>query len=486
MNQSSPQKNNRPSWSGQFAFIIAAAASAIGLGNIWRFPYLAAQYGGGIFLLIYILMTVTLGFTLMTTEVAIGRRTKLSAMKAFSSERKSWGLLGWIVTLVPVVIVPYYCVIGGWITKYILAYVFDQKMEAVVDGATTMVSVSQGDFFTAFITHPWQPVAFGSFFILFSMWLIFSGVKNGIERSNKIMMPILLILSVVICAFSLMQPGSFEGLKYYLLPNFKEFVADGRFDFVRLCKTCVGAMGQMFYSLSLAMGIMITYGSYMRKENSIERSVRRIEILDTLVAVLAGLMIIPVAYALGNGPEVMQKSGPGLMFVALPGVFEKMVVYGINFGRIMGAVMFLLLFFAAVTSSVSLLETVVASIRDSTGLSRRASGIVTLVYTLLLAVPSALGYGKGFLGGEVIPGMTFLDFSDYITNNVMMPIAAFFTCIFVSRVVGTRFVEEEVEHGGYSFKARGFYRVMCRWVAPVLMLVIFVTFVLAGLGKIKI
>ena len=182
MNQSSPQKSNRPSWSGQFAFIIAAAASAIGLGNIWRFPYLAAQYGGGIFLLIYVLMTVTLGFTLMTTEVAIGRRTKLSAMKAFSSERKSWGLLGWIVTLVPVVIVPYYCVIGGWITKYILAYVFDQKMEAVVDGATTMVSVSQGDFFTAFITHPWQPVAFGSFFILFSMWLIFSGVKNGIER----------------------------------------------------------------------------------------------------------------------------------------------------------------------------------------------------------------------------------------------------------------------------------------------------------------
>lgn len=488
-------RKSRPSWSGQLAFILAAAASAIGLGNVWRFPYLAAQYGGGLFLLIYVLMVVTLGFTLMTTEVAIGRRTRLSGMAAFSGVHRGWKSLGWLVTLIPVIIVPYYCVIGGWILKYIFAYLFNRHLalektvetvsatgEPVVETVTEIVHVSSPDFFSAFIAHPWQPAVFGSVFILFSMWLIFSGVRKGIERSNKIMMPLLFILAIVISVFALFQPGALAGLKFYLLPNLSEYVKDGSFDFVRLCKTCLGAMGQMFYSLSLAMGIMITYGSYMQKTDRLERSVRRIEILDTLVAFLAGLMIIPIAYALGNGPEVMQKSGPGLLFVALPQIFTKMTLFGLPFGRLLGAAFFILVFFAAATSAVSLLETVVASIRDRTGVSRRTASILTLVYTLLMALPSALGYGHGPLGGVIVHGMTFLDLCDYVTNNVMMPIAAFFTCLFVGWAVGSRFVEEEVEYDGHPFRAKAFYRVMIRWIAPVLMFILFVTFVASGLG----
>ena len=469
-------KAPRASWSSQLGFVFAAAASAVGLGNIWRFPYLAAKYGGGIFLLCYLVLVVTLGFTMMTAEVAIGRRTGLAPFDAIRAIRRRWAWLGWLCTLVPAIILPYYCIVGGWVLRYFTHYALAVFGLGGADPTAFVPADPSGaagaaGYFSNFISGS-GPIAYGIAFTLACCALILLGVRRGIEKSNLVLMPMLIALCFVVAGVSLAQPGAGAGLVYYLKPDFSKFSY----------KTVVTAMGQMFYSLSLAMGIMIAYGSYMRKEDSIERSVRRIEVFDTLVAVLAGLMVIPAVYAIADpaDPAHGMNGGAGLMFMNLPGVFRQMA--GTN---AVAALFFLLVLFAALTSCISIYETCVASLCDRTGWARRRASLVTLVYALLLGLPSALGYGSGPLGGEIWHGMTFLDFSDFLANNVLMPVAAFFIAVLVGWVVGPGWVAEEVRRGGAPFRAEKLFSAIVRWFAPGLILVILVAYVLDGLGLAK-
>ena len=478
----------RASWSGQLAFILAAAASAIGLGNLWRFPYLAAQYGGGTFIVVYLALVVTLGFTLMVTEIAIGRMTQQSQLTAYSKLHKGFGPLGFLATVIPVIIVPYYCVIGGWVLKYFWTYLgiaisgTDSIAEHVSLDASGQAAVTgAGGFFADFIGAPFAPFGFGLLFVLVCALVIALGVKHGIEKSNLVLMPMLFLMAIGIAAYVTTLPGTGAGIKYYLVPNMDALRnSQGSFSLAQLAKTVLGAMGQMFYSLSLAMGIMITYGSYMRKTDSIERSVRHIEIFDTIIAVIAGMMIIPVVYsfAVKNGQPIhdAMNAGPGLMFITLPKVFA-------DFGRtgaLVGAVFFLLVAFAALTSAISLYEACVASVCDLLGMKRRNATFFMFFVIAFLAVFSALGFG---VWGKITPfGMDFLTFFDFVTNAVLMPIVAIVTCIFVGWVLGPDKIEAEILNGEKRFAARGMYRVMVKYVAPVLIAAVLVSEICRNLG----
>ena len=460
----------RASWSGQLAFVLAAAASAIGLGNLWRFPYLAAQYGGGTFIVVYLCLVVTLGFTLMHSEIAIGRKTQQSQLTAYSRLHRGWGFIGLLGTVVPMLIVPYYCVIGGWVLKYFTAY-----CQMAFTGATPMGAdaAGSGAFFNAFISANFAPFGYGSLFVLACAAVIVMGVKNGIEKSNLVLMPALFVLAIAISIYVVCLPGTGDGLKYYLVPSMDALSVNGSFSFAQLGKTILGAMGQMFYSLSLAMGIMITYGSYMRKADSIEKCVRRIEIFDTFIAVIAGLMIIPVVYmfAVKTGTPVKEamNAGPGLMFITLPKVFATLGAAG----PWVGLAFFALVIFAALTSAISLYEACVASVCDLLHLTRKAATFFTGTLILFLATFSALGYGAW--ADVTVCGQQFLDFFDFITNSVLMPIVAAATCIFIGWVLKPKAVEDEVEAEGNPFKSKVLYRFMVKYFAPLFVTAILVS-----------
>lgn len=472
------QQEKRASWSGQMAFVLAAAASAIGLGNLWRFPYLAARYGGGTFIFIYIALVVTLGFTLMLTEIAIGRKTRQSQLTAYPQLRKGWGFLGLFGTIIPMLIVPYYCVIGGWILYYFKAY-----FQMAFTGADLMGAgaINSAEFFNSFISSSFTPFGYGMLFVFACAAIIVLGVKNGIERSNMVMMPILFVMAIAISIYVICMPGSADGLKYYLIPNMDCLrAADGSFSFALLGKTLLGATGQMFYSLSLAMGIMITYGSYLKKSESIEKSVRRIEICDTFIALIAGLMIIPVVYifAIKTGTPVKEamNAGPGLMCITLPKVFASLGAIG----NWVGMAFFLLVIFAAATSAISLYEACVAAICDVMKIDRKAATFFTGTLILFLSVFSALGYGAW--AHIKVFGMQFLDFFDFITNSVLMPGVALVTCVFVGWILKPKAIIEECEVDGTKMQSRAFYSFMVRYLAPALMAALLVSEVCRALG----
>lgn len=455
-------KHERSSFTNRIGFVLAAAGSAVGLGNIWRFPYLAAKYGGGIFLLVYLILAVTFGFTLMIAEIAIGRKTKLSCIGAYRALDKRFGFLGWLASLVPILITPYYCVIGGWVMKYFVEFLVGNAAATRTDS-----------FFTDFIGISGQgilqnPPFWFFLFVLFTSIVVLLGVEKGIEKASRVMMPVLIVLTIALAAFCLTIPGALAGLRFYLLPDFSKFSPT----------TVLAAMGQLFYSMSLAMGIMITYGSYMKKEDHLERSVGQIEIFDTGIAFLAGLMIIPAVVAFNNGDASQINAGPGLMFVTLPKVFGQM-----PFGGLVGAVFFLLVLFAALTSSISLMETVVSIVRDKLHWNRKPATLLVMLIIIVLGIPSCLGYGPW--ESVRILGLQFLDFFDFISNSVLMPIVAFLTCILIGHVVGTKAVEEEVCLSG-SFKRRRLFEVMIRWVAPVLVATILISELLRNAGIISI
>lgn len=459
--------NKRASWSGSLAFVLAAAASAIGLGNLWRFPYLAAQYGGGMFIAVYLVLVVTLGFTLMVTEIAVGRHTQQSPMTAYSQLSRRWGFVGLLGTLIPLFITPYYCVIGGWVLYYVKAYA-----QMAFTGVNIMgeAAANSGEVFGSFISASFAPYGYGMLFIFGCAAVIVLGVKNGIEKSNLVMMPILFLMALGLSIYVVALPGAADGIKYYLVPNLDcVSTPDGKFSWVLLAKTVLGAMGQMFYSLSLAMGIMITYGSYMKKGDSIERCARRIEIFDTLIALVAGLMIIPVVYMFavktGTPVKAAMGAGPGLMFVTLPKVFA---MFG-SVGAWIGFAFFVLTLFAAATSAISLFEACVSSLCDWLKLGRKTATAFMATIIMFLSTFSALGYGA-WSDIKLFRGMQFLDFFDFFTNSVMMPIVAIATCIFIGWFVGPKLVIDECEAEGSKFRVKRFYSFMVKYLAPILML----------------
>lgn len=451
-------ERKRGTFSGKIGFVLAAAGSAVGLGNIWRFPYLAAKYGGGIFLLVYLVLVVSLGFALMVAEVAIGRKTQLSAVGAFLKLDKRFSFLGYLTSLVPIIIFPYYCVIGGWVLKYLTVYLTGQ-------GATA----AQDSYFNNYIAQPVEPILWLAVYVGVTALIVFFGVQKGVEKASRVMMPLLAVLSIGVAAYSVTRPGALAGVAYYLTPDFSRFSP----------MTVLAAMGQMFYSMSLAMGIMVTYGSYMKREDDLEKSVKQIELFDTGMAFVAGLMIIPAVFAFSGGDQDALNQGKGLMFVTLPKVFADAG----NLGLVFGGLFFLLVLFAALTSSVSLMETVVSIFQDQFHWSRKKTCGLVLVGCLLLAMPSSLGYGP--LSWVSVLGMSVLDFFDFITNSVMMPIVAFCICVFVGYVVKTKTVVNEVKRSS-PFKREKLFVVMIKYVAPVCIVLILVSSILDALGIVKI
>lgn len=446
----------RSTFSGKLGYVLSAAGASVGLGNIWRFPYLAAKYGGGIFLLIYILLALTFGYTMIIAESAIGRMTRKSPVGAFKSFGKSkWiSFGGWINAIIPVLIVPYYSVIGGWVIKYLLEYVKGNSSSLAQDG-----------YFSEFISNGFSTEICFIIFCLITLIIIYAGVRNGIERVSKFMMPILIVLSLIITIYSVTRPGAMEGVKYFLVPNPKNFS----------WMSVVAAMGQMFYSLSIAMGILITFGSYMKKDTSIEKSTENVEIFDTAIAIMAGLMIIPAVFAFSGGNAETLKSGPALMFITIPKVFANM-----GFGTAIGVVFFLLVLFAAVTSSIALTESAVSTFEDELHWSRKKSTVFMGMVMLLLGTLSCLGYGP--LANFKILGMQFLDFFDFITNSVMMPIAAIATCLLVSKVVGVDKIEEEIKKDGQAFRRKKIFCFMIKYLCPLFAAIILISSVANAFG----
>lgn len=452
-------KTKRSTFSGKLGYVLSAAGASVGLGNIWRFPYLAAKYGGGIFLLIYILLALTFGYTMIVAESALGRMTRKSPVGAFKSFGKTKWLSvgGWINAVIPILIVPYYSVIGGWVIKYLVEYIKGNSEKLATDG-----------YFSEFISNGVSTELCFVVFCLFTLVIIYAGVQNGIERVSKIMMPILIVLSVIITIYSVTRPGAIEGVKYFLVPNIDNFS----------WMTVVSAMGQMFYSLSIAMGILITFGSYMKRDTAIEDSTRNIEVFDTLIAVMAGLMIIPAVFAFSGGnPDTLQ-AGPALMFITIPKVFENM-----GLGTAVGILFFVLVLFAAVTSSIALTESAVSTFEDEVGWSRKKATVVVGIIMLALGTLSSLGYGP--LACVKIIGMQFLDLFDFLTNSVMMPIAAFMTSILVSRVVGVNRIEEEIIHGESAFRRKRVFVVMIKYFCPIFAIIILISSVANAFGWIS-
>lgn len=448
------QKDN---FSSKLGFILAAAGSAVGLGNLWRFPYLAAKYGGGSFLLIYLILAVTFGFALLTTEIAIGRKTGKSALYAFGELSKKWKFVGILASAVPIIIVPYYCVIGGWVIKYAWVYLTGQGSAAAGD-----------DFFTGFISQPIEPVAWLVLFILAAMVIILLGVNKGIENMSKILMPLLVVLSIIIAIFVITRPGASEGLVYYFKPDLSKMSGNA----------FLAALGQLFYSMSLAMGIMITYGSYLKKDEDIESSVRNIEIFDTGIAFLAGLMIVPAVFVFNGGSTEALEKGPTLMFITLPKVFDSMTG-----GNIIGAVFFILVFFAALTSAISLMETVVSIFVEKTGKSRKYVTVCVTIYTILMAIPSSLGFG--IWDHITLNGLSILDFFDFISNSVLMPIVALLTCIFIGYIVKPKTITDEVKSSTEKFKSEKLYVILIKYFSPILIILILVSSILNTFGIIS-
>lgn len=450
--------NSRGSFSGKIGFILAAAGSAVGLGNIWRFPYLVAQYGGGIFLLVYLILTVTFGFALMTAEITIGRKTGLSTVGAFKKLDRRFSFLGYMGSMVPMIILPYYCVIGGWVTKYAISFITGKAQEAASD-----------TFFSNFSGKSTESVFWLLLYVILTALVVLLGVDKGIEKVSKIMMPILVIITVFISVYSLFLPGAIDGLLYYITPDFSKFSI----------KTVLAAMGQLFYSMSIAMGIMVTYGSYLRKDVNIETSVKGIELFDTGVAFLSGLMIVPAVFVFSGGNQDSLGQGPSLMFVTLPKVFDTMPG-----GTFIGAAFFVLVFLAALTSSISLMETIVSIIKDKFNINRVWSCLIVIGLCLLLGIPSALG--SNVWANIKILGFQFLDFFDFISNSVLMPIVALITCLFVGYVIKPKSIIEEVEINSNKFKRKKLFVFVIKYLAPICIVLILISSILSSLGIVKI
>ena len=468
------EKNeSRGSFTGSLGFVLAAAGSAVGLGNIWRFPYLAAKDGGGIFLLCYLILALTFGFTLLITEISIGRKTGKSPLAAYTQLHPKMGWVGVAASIIPVLILPYYSVIGGWVLKYLSVYLTGNGMAAVGD-----------NYFYDFIMAQWNPMIWFAIFLGATLFVVWKGVDKGIEKLSRILMPLLLVLILGIAIFSLTLKHNdgteirtgLQGLMAYVVPNFEGMTIR------QFMVVLTDAMGQLFYSISVAMGIMITYGSYVKKDTDINQSVNQIELFDTIVAFLAGLMIVPAVYTF-MGRAGMSASGPDLMFIALPKVFGEM---GTVIGTAVGILFFMTVAFAALTSSVSIMEAIVSCAMDKFGWSRKKSVIACFTLAAAMGVVVCLGYNVFFFK-IILPNTPagknaqILDVLDYISNYVLMPVVSIATCVYIGWILKPKIIIEEVTRNGEKFGREKLYVIMVKYVTPVLLMLL----LLQALGILK-
>ncbi|MGL4989335.1 MAG: sodium-dependent transporter, partial [Cetobacterium sp.] len=408
--------NERGNWGSSVGFVLAAAGSAIGLGNLWKFPYLAGKNGGGAFVLVYLSLVLILGFSLMLGEMVIGRRGKSDAFGSYNNIKKGWGFVGILGILCCFIVYSYYVVIAGWIVKYIGMF---------IRGGLTEDPVST---FGSFISSGTSPILYSLVVVVVTASIVLKGVSGGIEKASKIMMPVLFLFMLVIVVRSVTLPNAMEGIKYFLKPDFNEITP----------KVVVAALGQVFFSLSLGMGAMITYGSYLPKDTNLVKSAVCIPILDTVIALLAGLAILPAVFSFGLEPT----AGPGLIFIILPKVFSSM-----PFGNIFGIIFFLLVLFAALTSTISLLEVVVSFVVDQLKLDRKKAVMLVSTMIALLAIPNSHSFGP-MAEFKVFFGMNFFDFLGYLTDNILLPVGGLMLCIFIGFVWDKEDLKNEITNDG--------------------------------------
>jgi len=444
MEQNKPDQTQekRGMWSSRFGFLMAAVGSAVGLGNLWKFPYLAGENGGGAFVLVYVVLVVILGFTLMLAELSIGRNTNSDAFGAYSKIKKGWGFVGGFGILAGFLILSYYSVVGGWVIKYIVASI-------------TGVGADKEAYFTNFITSPVEPIIYHLIFMGLTALIVIRGISGGIEKAAKIVMPALFIMLTVIVLRSVTLEGASAGLKYYLTPNFDEITL----------KVVIAALGQVFFSLSLGMGCMVTYGSYLNKDSDIEKDALLIPSLDSLVAIMAGFAILPAVFAFGFEPS----QGPGLMFITLPQVFENMPL-----GMLFSVIFFVLVFFAAISSSISLMEVTVAFGIDRLRWSRTTSVVVFTVVMFVIGIGASLSMGawSGFLI-PWIDGNSYgiFDFLDVVTSYYLLPLGGLLSALFIGFVWGVPNAVKEIKIGS-KFRSEKIWSVLIKFVVPVLVFII--------------
>ena len=449
--------NGRATWSGKLAFVLAAAASAVGLGSMWRFPYLAAKYGGGTFLFVYLVFVFTIGISLLLLETALGRHTGLSSIRSFKVLAKKYSFIGVFMSAIPFIIVPYYCVIGGWVVKYMTAYIVDAP-----------AAIASDTYFATFIGDAPQSTVFALIFIAITVFVVARGVNGGVEKANLVMMPLLLVFAIGLAVYALSMPGAMEGLAFYLVPDVSKFSPE----------LVIAALGQTFFTLSIAMGIMITYGSYLEKKEKLTSSVVQIASTTFAISLLAGLMIIPATFAaMGSGDAVAQNAGPALMFNILPQVFDSMGAAA----PVVGCAFFILVIFAALTSSISLVETCTSIIQDGARTTRRRALTIVAVFVFVGGIIVNLGYSSLSFIEPLGAGTSILDFLDFISNSVMMPIVAIMTCIFIGWILKPKIIVDEVRRSA-KFSLAGAWTVMIKYIAPVLVAVVLIAYVAQQFG----
>ena len=453
--------SSRNTFSGQLGFILTAAGSAVGLGNIWRFPYLAAKDGGGLFLLVYLILVATFGFTLLTTEIAIGRNTQKSALFAYGDLNKKFKHLGTVACLIPFILLSYYCVVGGWVMKYAVEFVTGGGVDAAQDG-----------FFGGFISAQYEPLVYTFVFLGITAAIVSQGVNKGIERFSKTVMPLLFLMIIGIAIYSLTLSHTdsdgttrtgLDGLKVFVIPDFSNLTME------KLLETFLDAMGQLFFSLSLAAGMMVSYGSYVKKSDNLVQSINRIEFFDTLAAFLAGFMVIPAVYVFA-GAQGLESSGPGLMFINVPKVFAALGTAG----NIIGAMFFVMVLFAALTSSVGMMEGFVSGILEKYPVSRRRCSWLSFLALIGFATVVCLGYNVFYFEINLPNGVKaqVLDLMDYVSNNVMMPLLEIGTCILIGWIATPDTVVNELTLNGEKFMRRKLYIIMIKYVVPFLLFVL--------------
>lgn len=443
------ENKQRGQWGSNFGFIMAAVGSAVGLGNLWGFPYKMGKGGGFAFLVIYLVFAATVGFVGLVSEMAIGRKSKMDPVGSYTKIDKTTKPLGYMAIIVPFIILLFYCVLGGWVLKYAFAYTME------IFGASNLgfAGMDGVTYFTTFIAKPYEPVVWLLVFLALTALVVGFGVEKGIEKSSKIMMPMLFVMLVIIVIRSITLPGAMGGIAFILKPDFTVFSnLQSTVDVASI------ALSQMFFSLSLGMGIMITYGSYLGDEQNIEKSSMIIPALDTLVATLAGFAIMPAVFAFGLDPS----AGPGLMFITLKEVFTAMPL-----GNIFGLIFFLLVFFAAISSSISLLEVVCAFLIDTVKMKRTSATVLAGALIFIGGIPVAMSFGT-LAHIKPIMGMDILDSLDFVSEYLMMPLGAMLMCIYIGWKWKPQLIIDEVEKGGVTFKYAGYYTILVKTITPLL------------------
>ncbi|WP_417825121.1 sodium-dependent transporter [Thalassospira lucentensis] len=441
----------REHWGSRLGFILAAAGSAVGLGNIWKFPYMAGANGGGAFLVIYLGLVFTIGLSVMLAEFVIGRMSEKNAIGAFAKLKGGlWPIIGVFGVAAAFIILSFYSVVAGWTISYMI--------KSVTGALAVEDPVALGDIFGTFIADTTSPLIFHAVFMALTVFVVLAGVGSGIERASKILMPALFALLIVLIVRSVTLPGGIEGVAFLLSPDFSKVT----------WSTVSDALSQAFFSLSLGMGAMITYGSYLSKKENLPGSAGWVTLLDSTVAVMAGLLILPAVFAFGFDPS----AGPGLTFITLPAVFAQM-----PFGAFFAFLFFLLLAIAALTSAVSILEVVVAYFVDDRGISRKSAAVIIGFVIFLLGIPSSLS--MGVMGDvKIIAGKNFFDLMDFISSSLLLPIGGLFISLFVGWVVWGKAQEEIAAHNGVIPIWVGAWGVIVKFIAPIAIAFI----LLKGLG----